>query len=263
MSKKQKFNYIYYGSIEKFQSKIKSEKNSSISNAIKEEQLPIFIKDDKMKIELEYGGHSGGNWYYIADINDNFDEVHFSGSIQFVEYVTKSKKQKNKETIGLIVILIILLPITIILLLIAAIKNVLLQSDAKKRIILLDKFMIDYMGCQSDNLKHHKRLPNISYEDKIELLKYQGLSGNTIRLYFSKHITKRIEIYINSRGSYSYAIEQLEIFEGEELFWSSTYGWWTNVNTNNSYFENIDSIMAEIKNELKDFEEDLLISAKE
>ncbi|MDD4000336.1 MAG: hypothetical protein PHX62_05530 [Bacilli bacterium] len=216
-----------------------------------------------MKIGLERGGHSGGNWYYLADINDNSEEVHFSGRIQFVEYIESTKKEKNREIIGLIIISIILLPITIILLLVALVKNGVFQSNSKRRILLLDNFMVEYMGCQSDNYKQPKRLPALPYVEKIKLLKYNGLSGKTIHLYFSKDFMKRIEIYSNNAGSYSYSLEKLEMFEGEELFWTSTYGFWTNVNTNNSYFENIDSIICEIKNELVDFEEDLLFSSKE
>lgn len=253
-----KLNYIYYGDLKQFIEKFKGENSSFIADHGNYEDLSVFIENDKIKIGIERGGHSGGNWYYIANINANTKEVHFSGSIDFIEYRETSKKERRRELTGLIILSIILLPITVILLLMVIVKNVFVQSDAKtRRADLLDNFMVAYMGCKSDNYKHHKRLPYLEYEEKIRLLKYSGLSNNTVHLYFSKDFMRRIEIYINNWGSYSYSIERLEIFEEDELYWASAYGFWESIDSNNSYFENINSLMDEIKNELKDFEDDL------
>lgn len=258
MKKKvKKLNYIYYGNLQQFIEKFKGNNNTFIADHRTYEGLSVFIENEKLTIGIERGGHSGGNWYYLADINDNSKEVHFSGTIDSIEYREKSKKERNRELTGLIILSIILLPITLILLLMALIKNVFVQSDARRRIVLLENFMVDYIGCKSDNYKHHKRLPDLEYEEKLKQLKYNGLLDKTVHLYFSKDCMKRIEIYINNSGSYSYSIERLEIFSEEELYWASTYGFWESINSNNSYFENINSLMDEIKNELKYFEEDL------
>lgn len=257
--KAKKLNYIYYGSLEQFKAKFNGNNNSFITDGKNYEDLSVFINNDKIKIGLESGGHSGGAWYYLADINANEKEVHFSGTIDFIEYRERTRKEKNREMIGLIILAIILLPITMILFLITLVKKVIFKTDVndKRRIDLLETFMVNYMECQSNSYNHHKRLPYRSYEEKIELLKYDGLSDETVHLYFSKDYMKRIEIYINNRGSYSYSIERLVVFDSEELYWATAYGYWDDINANNSYFENINSLIAEIKNELIYYEEDL------
>lgn len=258
LKKDHRLNYIYYGNLEQFKAKYNGKNDSFIADNSSYKDLMVLIHNDKIKIGVERGGHSGGNWYYLADINANKEETHFTGYIDFIEYRERTKSKKYGEMVGLIILSIMLLPITLILLLIALIKNLIFQSNEKRRIDLLNNFMVDYMGCQSDNFKHHKRLPNIPYEERIKLLKYIGLSSETVHLYFSGDFMKRIEVYVNNVGSYSYSMESLTLFEGEELFWASMYGYWTSVDTSNSYFENLHSLLDEIKIELAHFEEDLL-----
>lgn len=255
------FNYVYYGTLEQFQSKVQNNKGIFISEATMKDELYIYIEKNKLRLGLERAAHSGGYWY-LADIDESENEVHFSGIIKYIDDIERAKEEKRKETIGLIILLIIILPITIILFIFVIIRNILFGSYTKRREILLEKFMVEYMGCQSDNYKHHKRLPAIPYEEKIEMLKYEGLANNTIHLYFSKDNLKRLIICSNNVGSYTYYIEHLEMFEGMELFWSGSYGYWIGTGGNTSYFADVELIMIEIKNNLIGFEEDFTFKLK-
>lgn len=111
---------------------------------------------------IERAGHCGGNWY-VANVTEADGKTKISGKIVYNpdengQETKTERKQSVRETIGLIVMFVLFLPLVIlgaivfgILLLINKIrikrsKPPILNELTKEE--KLDKFMIEYLNCK-------------------------------------------------------------------------------------------------------------------
>lgn len=96
-----------------------------------------------------------------------------------------------------------------------------------------------------------------SEDNIIEMMVNEPVKGKYERLFYSPDKKRRLIISQNSAGSYSYYIERLTVLDTDErvmfgphAFWEPDYGY-----GNTSFYENIDSLLNDIKVIIKDWNE--------
>ena len=106
--------------------------------------------------------------------------------------------------------------------------------------------------------KYFPYLQEMQEEEKVKLLHRAGIWKSTLHAFYTKDGRKRILIFRNRFGSYSYRFEVLELFDPEEARWSQLYGMWIPYQDPCSFFETEALILKEIEYALNEFhEEDL------
>ena len=129
----------------------------------------------------------------------------------------------------------------------------------------------EIIGCDRDRLvrdirkiarwklgKYFQYLPDIREEEKVKLLHRAGIWKSTLHAFYTEDNRKRILVFRNRFGSYSYRFEILELFDREEARWSQLYGMWIPYRETNSFFESESMVLKEIEGALNEFhEEDL------
>lgn len=105
----------------------------------------------------------------------------------------------------------------------------------------------------SKGVIYSKKISNLPKEAIIELMFNESVNEPYEKLFYSPDKMKRLIVYKNDVGSYSYRVEKLTILEGEEIYrcgrhsiWEPQFG-----NCIESFYENMDDLLKDIEFEIK------------
>ncbi len=258
MMKKRVFLYTYVGAIEDFQSRLNAKASQFKAELNCKDSFDASIRNHQLEIDLARSGRSNG-YRYIADMNETVKEIHFIGTIQGIGEAMGKNVNRGLETIGLIMLGILLAPLTILYLLAFLVKPALFSAKQKMREDRLELFMTKYMGCISGNnfpKNDWIELPVIPPSEAIKTLRYADLPNNLRYLAYTKDGERRLEIFANDVGSYSYRFKKVSLFDEQELKYCKTYGYWDEIHGGHSFFADYELLFNDLKNEMIGYEED-------
>ncbi len=96
--------------------------------------------------------------------------------------------------------------------------------------------------------------PSLDDDYIINMMHHQPIQRDHEKVLFSPNRMKRLIIYRNEEGSYSYLVEKMTINDSQERVVYGCLAFWEQIDITASFYESLDNLLKDLQAEFKDWE---------